>query len=517
MELNEIGFQRTHVNNTATKEKVGGSKKFYPKVNVADIQYNDETDEDEYVIRVSAIYPQHAYRVVEACMKLPEYSEGIFDIGRVQGDNTCFNIFVNENNLEAFANSAAQKIANEVIKISENKKYRTPYGYDNEALERLGNRIANAAKNIASKADIESAENRISDSWVQILSNLNDPNVRNKMLMFQTTAYGAKKLGWKLSPGNIMDILSQKPDATFAAGANYWADYGRRIKPNAQKLVITKPTNTYVSKDDLDDAARRRGFNSHSDASNLTNNSKQVNQSIYYDANMHKVGKKYFYKAIVYDVSDTEVINPENGDKWSEEIGLINNLHELLNNAAMQFQKQFSSDENKSIEDNADNVFMDNVRKSLFKFFNKQGVTINDTGNDNETLAKAIFDFALMRAPEENTLKEENKVELAKFITAAVTTQLEIPNSITSEFLSKRPVADKYIAAKAYNTVREIISNIRMEINESVNGINILSPKEFIEMMKKVGVRFKKTHEAIHESFFKFLERMDNSNKNLLL
>ena len=228
-------------------------------------------------------------------------------------------------------------------------------------------------------------------------------------------------------------------------------------------------------------------------------------------------GKKYFYKAIVYDVSDTEVINPENGDKWSEEIGLINNLHELLNNAAIQFQKQFSSDENKSIEDNADNVFMDNVRKSLFKFFNKQGVTINDTGNDNETLAKAIFDFALMRAPEENTLKEENKVELAKFITAAVTTQLEIPNSITSEFLSKRPVADKYIAAKAYNTVREIISNIRMEINESVNGIKILSPKEFIEMMKKVGVRFKKTPEAIHENFFKFLERMDNSNKNLLL
>ena len=31
MELNEIGFQRTHVNNTATKEKVGGSKKFYQK------------------------------------------------------------------------------------------------------------------------------------------------------------------------------------------------------------------------------------------------------------------------------------------------------------------------------------------------------------------------------------------------------------------------------------------------------------------------------------------------------
>ena len=39
---------------------------------------------------------------------------------------------------------------------------------------------------------------------------------------------------------------------------------------------------------------------------------------------------------------------------------------------------------------------------------------------------------------------------------------------------------------------------------------------DVIEMMKKVGVRFKKTPEAIHESFFKFLERMDNSNKNLL-
>lgn len=514
MTINEIGFQRTHVNNTATAQSKG-SKKFFPKVNVAEIEYNDETDEDEYVIRVSAIYPQHAYRVVEACMKLPEYSEGIFDIGRVQGDNTCFNIFVKENNLEVFAKNAAQKIADEVIKISENKRFKTPYGYDQQALERLGSRIANSAKNVASKADIEAADNRISDSWMQILNNLNDHKVREKMLMFQATAAGAKKLGWKLSNGNIFDILSQKPDATFCAGINYWHDYGRALKPNAQKIVIWKPTNNYVSKDELDNAARRRGFKSAASASELTNKSRQVSQSIYYDANLNSVKKKQLYRGIVYDVSDTEVINPENGDKWSEEIGLIDNLRELLNSAAYEFQKQYSN--NKQVEDTANNTYLESIKMSLFKFFNKQGIEVKDNGNRDETLSKAIFDFAMMRAPEENTLKEENKIEFAKLVTAAVTLQIGIPNSITSNFLATNPVVDKFTASKAYNTIRDIISNIRTEINESIDQLSILSPKEFIALMKAHGVRFKKQPEQMYESFFRTLKRMDNASKNLLM
>ena len=63
----------------------------------------------------------------------------------------------------------------------------------------------------------------------------------------------------------------------------------------------------------------------------------------------------------------------------------------------------------------------------------------------------------------------------------------------------------------------EDFEGIKITYQLDENGIKILSPKEFIEMMKKVGVRFKKTPEAIHESFFRFLDRMDKSSKNILI
>lgn len=198
----------------------------------------------------------------------------------------------------------------------------------------IGKQLINQIALCPTQEDIKAMEKSIGTNFLELLQNLQDLKVQNKILAWQVQNEWAKDYGFLYALSNAMSVQMQAPNASFVTTENGWAEYNRKVRPGAQRIIIQMPNYRWVPKKYKNAAAAKRGYKDWDDAvSNLKNVSKQMLHSIEIAAS-RMMGSNASHPQIVYDVADT--IPPQNpaDDLWMNQMGLINNLKGELNQIA---------------------------------------------------------------------------------------------------------------------------------------------------------------------------------------
>lgn len=108
--------------------------------------------------------------------------------------------------------------------------------YSDASIETVCSQIYDSVDSVATSADIEYAQNKGFESWKEMLQKLEDPEVRKRLLKYQTTNDYARAYGHILSPDNVQDVLDQLPSASFVAEKSTWSKvFNRTVQPRSTK------------------------------------------------------------------------------------------------------------------------------------------------------------------------------------------------------------------------------------------------------------------------------------------
>ena len=198
----------------------------------------------------------------------------------------------------------------------------------------IGKQLVNQIALCPTQEDIKAMEKSIGTNFLELLKNLQDIKVRNKIFAWQVQNRWVEEYGVVLALGNAMMVQMQAPNATFVTTVNGWAEYNRTVKPGAQKIIIQMSDYRWVPIKYKNAAAAKHGYKDWKDAeANLKSKSKQMLHKLEIEASK-LMGPNGAHSQVVYDVADT--IPPANpaDDVWANQIGLLNNLKGELNSAA---------------------------------------------------------------------------------------------------------------------------------------------------------------------------------------
>ena len=248
--------------------------------------------------------------------------------------------------------------------------------------------------------EIKANDNIIAKNWRELLETLNDPEVRKKFLLFQTTSTCHSRYSdAALSPSNVTMVLAADPDATFVTDAHTWQSlFKRRILPGAQFVIIVKAENTLpmhiINKDP--EVIKAGGWNA------LVKASGGIQGAAWAAVKRAKQSSNYtpsFYKTKVVDVRFTEPINP-NDDPFMKLPNLINNLTGEINKAAQEVLNAENSrngittpiDYQDKREGLDNDESLQSYKNFIFLKCKKRKLNVNETGNDKEDIS-AVPEF----------------------------------------------------------------------------------------------------------------------------
>jgi len=228
-------------------------------------------------------------------------------------------------------------------------KFLTSIGYDAST---FGKQIARKIADCPTQADMKIMNDKIGVNFMDLLKNINNFTIKNKMFQWQVHNYWLRDYGWGwvLSRANAMLALGQKPDASFITTENGWHKYNRKVKPGATPIYVYMPDvspkkgggGVCSAPDWAKQKAAKRiigpgglHYNNWDEAVKAANgNEQKLHHLDVLAQQIAGISDKHLEK--MYDVSDT--IPPQNpaDDKWAAKAGMINNLFGVLNPQAEQ-------------------------------------------------------------------------------------------------------------------------------------------------------------------------------------
>ena len=211
------------------------------------------------------------------------------------------------------------------------------------------------------KNDINDINDRMANTWMELLSKLNDSETLDKMRGIKgillnsmqktsqkvkakdasnadTFGVGGFSAGHQLSPNNQIEVFMQDQNATFVTQEWVWRDYfNRTIIDPSKKLIIQKADSRKPSDPEaFERACVRCGYASSQEfktrkhRGELSKSQIWAVEALY---NLINTADTFFHPVIVYDVSNTQVM-PGAEDIFNTRPGLINNLRNAAPNAA---------------------------------------------------------------------------------------------------------------------------------------------------------------------------------------
>lgn len=323
------------------------------------------------------------------------------------------------------------------------------------------------------------------DMWQNYLSKINDP-VTRKQIELYSRVYRKVSYGNILSVKNTALIKSYDKGATFVLAPGKWKElFGRGIKRNAKPL----PLYVYINKGkatnkDIEDAKKTAGWEETDDEDLST----QVKYNINMKAN--KTGG-FTLRYIGYDVRDTYLLSGAKEDKWSSEIGLLNNLSGELNAAAIQDRQK------RNVQPETSDTIMDKRTEKaatwMENFCKENGYNTSTNYQDaSNRLADYLLSYCSANATKKaNILSEGNIRTYAENATQITLIITKLGLSALSRF-NKQYNYDKKEAAALMNVVFGIARDL--EENSVVNeGIldwlrnKAAFVKMFMSALKQIG------------------------------
>lgn len=361
-------------------------------------------------------------------------------------------------------------------------------GYNPDEVKHLEDEIATGFyskdKEKINQAHNEAGETAM-DMWQNYLSKINDPVTREQIELY-SRVYGNVSYGHVLSVKNATLIKSYDKAATFVLAPGQWKKlFGRGIKRNAKPLpmYVWVPYGKATDKD-IEDAKKTAGWEETGNEELST----QVKNDISMKAN--KTGG-FTLRSIGYDVRDTYLLSGAKEDKWSSEIGLLNNLSGELNAAAIQDRQK------RNIQPETSDTVMDKRTEKaatwMENFCKENGYNTSTNYQDaSNRLADYLLSYCSANATKKaNILSEGNIRTYAENATQITLIITKLGLSALSRF-NKQYNYDKKEAAALMNVVFGIAK--KLEENSVVNeGIldwlrnKAAFVKMFMSALKQIG------------------------------
>lgn len=383
--------------------------------------------------------------------------------------------------------------------------------YSEASIDTVCSEIFDEVDSVATNSDIENAQSKSISNWKEMLEKLEDPEIRKRLLKYQTTNDYARAYGHILSPNNVQDVLDQFPNASFVAERSTWMKvFNRSVQPNAQRIVVTKPIQAQPSMADLDAAAKLAGYASFKDAKQQTKNATQVMSEI---SNMAKRKTTNFVKVIMYDVSETIPPQDPSKDIWTNTIGLSDNITGLLNTHAQSFDDQITGgnakaaqEANKLAIDKAKEAKWQNRRYALINLCQRKGIKLDmlKSLNDQEFIANATYLYAQTLMPSYGIIRPEdvNKISAMCATAMCYSCDCQVPSSISKYIIGLKNLSTNDVQV-AFTIVHDILpslsrstraKNVKTVTNESIkkvrkllkeNNNEMISANEFFKMCQQ--------------------------------
>lgn len=383
--------------------------------------------------------------------------------------------------------------------------------YSDASVETVCSQIYDSVDSVATSTDVENATNKSISNWKEMLEKLEDPEIRKRLLRYQTTNDYARAYGHVLSPGNVQDVLDQFPMASFVAERSTWLkQFNRTIQPNAQRIVVKKPIQGQPSMADLDAAAQLAGYASYKDAKYQTKNATQVMSEI---NNIAKKKTSSFVKVIMYDVSQTNPPSDPSLDIWTNSIGLSDNINGLLNQPAQSFDDsitggnaQKAQEANKEAITQAQEAKWQNRKMALINVCKRRNIDVSklQASDDQDFIAKATYYYAKSLMPSYGIVKSDDANRIAAMCAVAMcySCDCKVSSDISRYIMSQKSLSEDDVKV-AFTITHDILpqlakstraKNVQIVSNESVKKIQkmlkegnktMISPQDFFNMCQE--------------------------------
>lgn len=353
--------------------------------------------------------------------------------------------------------------------------------------QKIENDIKNVMYDLIDKKEESEAKKKSDEMWLDFVKKIQDPKIQEVIKSMGQFNLANDAYGWKISYLNIMRVLAKKPDATFVSTRTKWErKYGREVKPGATKLVLLVPIKKEaLSKDVIDQTMKRFGYADNTDFNSL---SKQQKEAIYNTSS--KRDATFFKEMAYYDVSDTELIDPNGPDVWAEEVGYDNNLTRHLNKAAMDQASQNVPKEELDKLYNSENGNVEILAKALERGIKRVFPSVRTSlpKTQNEAAYESCYKDMIARLADYlmedmgKVVKKENRQEGVKIAVVIVLCLTRVCAADVAKSLKNNELTEA-----SYFELRNIINNIIELINSNGKETNESVKKTIMEKFKTLN------------------------------
>lgn len=391
--------------------------------------------------------------------------------------------------------------------------------YTSSSISTFCEKIENFMSKVPNAEEEANVNSLIANNWKELLTKLEDENVRKKFLQFQTTYYCAEHYrDAMLSPKNIVSVLSADPMATFVTDAETWERrFKRYVKPNSPYVIISKVENIipkieYLEADPI--------VKSYGGWKKVLEVSGDMWHGIAYAAikrvrqQKNLVKPDMFYKSKAYDVRYTVPMDPNN-DPFMKIAGLINNMTGEVNDTAKATLKQekgmTDDDLNKKREGNLNTDNLSEFKNFIVKKCKLIGITLPSIGNDEDIIINGVYQYAYKKAEMLNMLHDKTKTAFASAMVYAIAASYNLNTTKVKQCVDalKNFTPDELsnVAMNIFELYRTLAS---FKVSESIIKENhILSFEEFKDLIFSAC----KQKEDVKNDFMEMLNRINKPIK----
>lgn len=500
--------------NRTASTNAAGQGKWSAKLSKVDTEFNDRTGEDRYVVLLDSVNPNDIALI----------KNDFANFAGADGGNVKFlpNPYTQNGMAIKFPVEMKGEFEGKYLGIILDIMKNTG-NYEDSSLSLISKNIGRYLRNAVTQEDMHNAENSIGDTWLELLKNLHDPEFRKKLLSYELSSAYQAKYGHVLSRANALEVLAQRPDASFVLSEDSWYRYyNRTVNTGAKRIIIKRSNKINPSSDSMDKAAVTNGFKSFADAVVSTKNSYSVNKGIAMAANKMDNKKPHFDYMAVYDVTDTTVI-PGKPDTWTEEIGLLNNLNGTPNRNATVHQNTMMTKELEAQIADEKTRKLDEVAKKMLRRLKKVKIDFDEKMYATSTaiITNGAWAYAMAKCPEYNVLKQDNQERISAAVVATIAGALDLNTDLIIRNFIERYLPDlkKSDAPIAFRIYEELLPIITGKLNEGMGNENA-QYAEFIKNLEAMGVKMVDEYSDVLEeekefknNFASFMQRFEKIGK----
>lgn len=417
----------------------------------------------------------------------------------------------------------------EIMRNSKNHKYSEEF---------LDNFVKNITEKVDSQPTLEelnAAREKMTKNWQELVTKLNDPEFRNKIVRCIYSENGEVK-EVELSAKNAREILLQNPSATFVTDAPTWATvFGRKITNRENMIIVTKPVNRWVTKEKRDKASMELYHMTFRELMDKCNSKEEANQ---YKHGIDKYitrteGRILYYKTIVYDVADTEPIDP-NEDSFA--------ASPIKNNIPGSSNSPYATNDPNATAGAAGDAeariglageYLERYKDWLYKKCASSKVDVSNYLKlpTEEGVTRAIYAYAYENADEQGQVTGKDRDLFANAVLLGVCAVLGLRTNFNNMTISDElarlswPVFIE-LSSPPTSIYDDVHAQTQDQAQQDGDGnytpVKMVSEnistsfEDYLNILKSKGVKIKSAREQMTESFFSLLIRMDNSKRNLL-